>query len=151
VGRNFFKRNRLALKEGNLELTSISPISASFFFFSEFKPGCDTRTHKTKEVGGRSPRSQSCRCGGDGPTHALPSRRRAVTQPSQLEAPPARGQIAAPSSVATSPSLEANPKSKGGGEDRVFFFLRLLPVPVFGQRAGSHLPPGSQHRGPGPA
>jgi hypothetical protein len=54
----------------------------SVFFFPRFY----------NNQGGRGNElARSCRCGGGDPTHALPPRRRAVTQPSQLEAPSARG------------------------------------------------------------
>jgi hypothetical protein len=62
------------------------------FFFSPTPNLSPLRhTHSQNQGGRRKELAQSCRCGGDDPTHALPSRRRAVTQPSQLEAPPARG------------------------------------------------------------
>jgi hypothetical protein len=54
-------------------------------------------THSHNQGGRRKELAWSCRCGGDDPTHALPPRRRAVTQPSQLEAPPAR--VIAPSTI----------------------------------------------------
>jgi hypothetical protein len=48
--------------------------------------------HVSHNQGGRRKElARSCRRDGDGPTRALPPRRRAVTRPSQLETPPARG------------------------------------------------------------
>jgi hypothetical protein len=58
-----------------------------FFFFSRLQVSASSAQKKGmgKEL------ARSCRCGGGGPTHALPPRGRVVTQPIQLEAPPARG------------------------------------------------------------
>jgi hypothetical protein len=50
-------------------------------------------THSHNQGRRRKELARSCRCGGDGPTHALPPRRRVVTQPSQLESSPARGRL----------------------------------------------------------
>ena len=63
------------------------------FFFSSPTPSLSPlrHTHSHNQGRRRKELALSCRCGGDGPTHALPPRRRAVTQPSQLESPPARG------------------------------------------------------------
>jgi hypothetical protein len=65
--------------------------SCSFFFPPTSGPPRHTHTHTHNQGGRRGELTRSCRCRGDGPTHILPLGRRAVTQPSQLEAPPARG------------------------------------------------------------
>jgi hypothetical protein len=64
-------------------------LNCFFFFEPSLSPQRNTHSHNQRRR--RKELARSCRCAGDGPTHALPPRRRAVTQPSQLESPPARG------------------------------------------------------------
>jgi hypothetical protein len=65
------------------------PISAFLFENPAPSLGPLRNKHPQKQVDRRKELARPCRCSGDDPTRALPPRRRAVTQPSQLEAPPA--------------------------------------------------------------
>jgi hypothetical protein len=91
-----------------------------FFSESRWLSGCSILANLNRkppshnEGGRRKELARSCRCGGDDPTHALPPRRRAVTQSSQLGTPPARGGHATKC-----------PESSGAP---CLFFLRSSPI-----------------------
>jgi hypothetical protein len=75
----------------NLKQPFMPPNGNAFFFSPTPSLGPLRQTHTHNQGGRRKELARSCRCGGDDPTRVLPLGRRAVTQPSQLEAPPARG------------------------------------------------------------
>jgi hypothetical protein len=92
-------------------------------------------THPHSQGRRRKELARSCRCAGDGPAHAFPPRRRAVTQPSQLESPPARGHA---TKCPVSPGAPCLLFLRSSPIESAFFSLAcfLSPAPSLGpQRA----------------